>query len=45
MAAVLSCVMIVLIIKALRPRVAFQQRHGCSDQTVAEQDLIASGLV
>ncbi len=38
MAAVLSGVML-LLIKALRPRVALQQKHGCSDQTVTYQSV------
>jgi len=38
MAAVLSGVM-ALLVKAVRPSVAFQQEHCCSEQTVAEEDL------
>ena len=38
MAAVLSGAML-LLNKALRPRVALQQKHSCSDQTVTYQSV------
>ena len=40
MAAVLSGVM-TLLVKAVRPNVAFQQKPCCSEQSVAHQDLTA----